>query len=114
ANVWGLPCTGIFVTSCATTEICVLYVPTFKPLMVGITLKETDCPLCTKVPDVAESFNHDGELAIVAFQFNGQLQLPEAVIVTDCGLGSDAPCTALKARALAEGCSSVHGGKTTS
>src|SRR5947209_4795194 len=92
----------------------VLYIPTFKPLMEGITLKEMDCPLCTNVPDVGESFNHDGALAIVACQLNGQLQLPEAVIATDCGLGSVAPCAAVKATALAEGCCRVHGGRTTS
>jgi hypothetical protein len=81
--------------------------------MLGAILRVADCPLALSVPEAGDNFNQEAEDVTEAFQFRGQLQLPDAVIVIACGVGSVEPCGALKASELDDGCASVQGGWTT-
>ena len=73
-----------------------------------------DCPVPPIVPLVCESVNQFAMGAIVVFHESGQTQLPVPVNMTVCAAGfADAPCTALKDRALDEGGDRVQEGCTT-
>ena len=78
--------------------------------MSGATVMLTGWPLTGIELEAVVNFNQEAEA--LACQFNGQLQLPVAVIWTVCWPGFAPPWVALKTRELGEGCASVQGAST--
>lgn len=106
-----LPCTSTPFASLAEMVTVVLYMPAMRPVMFALTLTLPDCPMPPMVPLDAVCVNQLPEGATVVFHDSGHTQLPVAVNRTVCAAElADAPCTAVKERALDEGGDSVQGG----
>jgi hypothetical protein len=82
--------------------------------MFALTPRLPDCPVPPIVPLVCDNVNQLASGETVVFHDSGHTQLPDPVNKTVCATGlADAPCTALKERALEEGGDKVQGGCIT-
>jgi len=106
-----LPCTLTELESLATMVTVVLYLPAARPEILTPTPMLPDCPAPPIVPLDVVCANQGAAGAALVFHDSGHTQLPVPVNMTVCAARLvDAPCTALKERALDEGGDRVQGG----